>query len=154
MSLHIVIIDGNDVRGRRDRPLGFSRDDILTNNAEIAEACGLARRNADAVFVPIISPYAAGREQARSALGDGFFEIYVGADLATVVERDVKGLYAKAADGEITDMIGFSPTASFEAPADPDLVLQTAIEGPEQSSDTLVRFVLAKLSLQSASSSP
>jgi adenylylsulfate kinase-like enzyme len=71
-----------------------------------------------------------------------------------VVERDVKGLYAKAADGEITDMIGFSPTASFEALADPDLVLQTAIEGPEQSSDTLVRFVLAKLSLQSASSSP
>ncbi len=154
MSLRTAIIDGDDVRDRRERTLGFSRDDILTNNAEIAEACNMARHEADVVIVPIISPYAAGRERARAVLDDGFFEVYFSADLATVVERDVKGLYAKSANGVITDMIGFSPAAPFEAPADPDLLLYTATEGPEQSAETLVRFVLAQLPLQLARSSP
>jgi adenylyl-sulfate kinase len=154
LSIRATIIDGDDMRDRRERPLGFSRPDILTNNAEIAEACGAARRDADVVFVPIISPYATGREQAHAILDDGFFEVYFSADLATVVERDVKGLYAKAANGEITDMIGFSPTAPFEVPADPDLLLHTATEGPEQSAETLVRFVLAQRPLQLAKSSP
>jgi bifunctional enzyme CysN/CysC len=154
MSLHATIIDGDDVRDRREQPLGVSRPDILTNNAEIGEACHVARREAEVVFVPIISPYAAGRERARAVLGDGFFEVYFSADLAAVVERDVKGLYAKAANGEITDMIGFSPTAPFEAPADPDVLLHTATEDPEQSAETLVRFVLSQLSLQLARSSP
>lgn len=145
LSVRVTIVDGDHVRDRRTKPLGFSRRDILINNAEIAKVCGAARQGSDAVFVPIISPYAEGRQQARAVLGEGFYEVYFNADLKTVVERDVKALYAKAAQGEIADMIGFAPTSPYEPPVDPDLVIPTASEYSEQSAETLARFVLARL---------
>ena len=145
LSMRVTVIDGDHVRYRRATPLGFSRRDIIINNAEIAEACGTARHEADAVFVPIILPYAEGREQARATLGDGFYEVYFNADLKTVVERDAKGLCAKAAQREITDMIGLAPMSPNEAPANPDLTIPTPSEYSEQSAETLARFVLAAL---------
>jgi adenylylsulfate kinase len=49
--------------------------------------------------------------------------VYVKASYATCEKRDVKGLYAKAASGEIKHFTGKDGT--FEEPAAPDLVLDT-----------------------------
>ncbi len=144
-DINVILLDGDEVRRKRKTPLGFSRGDVLTNNAEIAALCLLERRQADAVFVPIISPFAEGRAAARAAIGDGFYEIHFSADRQCVALRDVKGLYAKAARGEAPAMIGFSPGSPYEPPTSPDLTLDSAAEKPEDSAEKLTRFVLATL---------
>ena len=143
--LIVIILDGDEVRQRRAEPLGYSKPDILTNNAEIAALCQAERNNADVIFVPIISPYAEGRANARKLIGPGFFESYVSADKDSVTERDVKGMYAKAAKGEIPAMIGFAPEAPYEPPLSPDLILDSTAESPARSARKLTRFVLANL---------
>ena len=144
-DIEVILLDGDEVRRKRKTRLGFSRGDVLTNNAEVAALCLLERRRADAVFVPIISPFAEGRAAARAAIGEGFYEIHFSADRQCVALRDVKGLYAKAARGEAPAMIGFSPGSPYEPPTSPDLSLDSAAEKPEDSAEKLTRFVLANL---------
>ena len=95
--------------------------------------------------MPIISPYAEGRAHARDRIGAQFFEVYFSAHRECVAARDTKGLYAKAARGEIPAMIGFAPTAPYETPENPDLTLDSAVENPEESAEKLTRFVLGKI---------
>ena len=144
-GLTVVVLDGDEIRRRRDKPLGFSRDEVLINNAEIAALCLAKRDSADAILVPIISPYAQGRADARRLLGAGFYEIHFSAAKDCVAARDVKGLYAKAARGEAPAMIGFSPGSPYEPPMSPDLTLDTATEKPLDSAGKLTRFLLANL---------
>ena len=87
-ELIVAVFDGDNVRGKRPRPLGFSRGDVPINNAEIAALCHDGRDRADVILVPIISPYAEGRAAARCAIGDGFYEIYFSADKECVAARD------------------------------------------------------------------
>ena len=134
-GLTVVIFDGDDVRRNRKTPLGFSRRHVLINNAEIAALCRAGRHRADAILVPIISPYRLGRARARAAIGRGFYEIYFSADQKCVAARDAKGLYAKAARGEIPAMIGFAIDSPYEPPLSPELTLESATETPQDSAE-------------------
>lgn len=141
----VRMIDGDDVRRTLNRHLGFSQADILENNAIVARLCEAARREADVVLVPIISPYRAGRSAARHVLGDGFLEVYVKASLECVRQRDVKGLYARADRGEIENMVGLSPSAPYEPPERPDLVIDTEAEAATVSIQRLADFLETRL---------
>ncbi|MBT4043007.1 MAG: adenylyl-sulfate kinase, partial [Rhodospirillaceae bacterium] len=74
-----------------------------------------------------------------SAGGEQFSEIYIQADLATCEERDPKGLYKKARAGEIPDFTGIS--APYEAPAAPELVVDTSALSVEQAVDRVVEYI-------------
>ncbi len=99
--------------------MGFSERDIKTNNALIANLCLEERKNNDVVIVPIISPYCQSRKDARMKLHPEFYEIFFSASLDCVIERDVKGLYAKSSAGSINNMIGASITNPFQPPKSP-----------------------------------
>lgn len=141
----VLVLDGDDVRERLHRHLGFTEPEIKENNALIAELCRQFRAEHDVILVPIISPYEISRRNSRDRLSPGFFEIYFKAGVDVVAERDPKGLYAKARRGEIDNMIGFSPSAPYEEPKNPDLVLDTASLTPEDSIERLYAFTAAQL---------
>ena len=147
-GLTVSVIDGDTVRERLHRHLGFTEADIRENNRLIAGLCARERTQCDVVLVPIISPFAESRAAARAMLGRGFHEVYVKADLATVAARDTKGLYAKARGGEIDNLIGVSPDARYEAPAAPDLILDTTAGDPEECARRLHDFVRLPLAPQ------
>ena len=84
----VLILDGDDVRARIHRHLGFSEADIRENNRLIAGLCDESRADYDVILVPIISPYAESRAAARAALAPGFYEIYCTAGLDIVARRD------------------------------------------------------------------
>lgn len=137
----VALIDGDAVRDRRHLSLGFSVPDILENNRRIAQLCAARRAEFDVVLVPVISPLEAGRRTAREIIGPGFYLVYCEADVQTVRGRDVKGLYARADRGEITDMIGYSAGAApFEPPTDVDIVLKTGTENLSACCGTLYEF--------------
>ena len=53
----VQIIDGDIIRDNYTTKLGFSRQDVLTNNLNIAQKCLELRNNCDVILVPVISPY-------------------------------------------------------------------------------------------------
>ena len=92
------------------------------------------------VLCCFISPYAADREMVQRLVPDGeFIEVFVDTPIDECARRDPKGLYAKAKAGKIKSFTGFD--APYEAPANPEIHLQTTGQQAEQ----LAERLLAKL---------
>lgn len=141
----VLTLDGDDVRNELHVHLGFSAADITENNTLIVELCRRHRDEADAVLVPIISPFADSRRRAREALAPGFYEVYFRADLDTVRARDVKGLYTRASRGEIGDLIGVAPEVPYQPPRAADLIIDTMAESPAESVSRFLGFALERI---------
>jgi adenylylsulfate kinase len=137
----VRILDGDDVRERSHRHLGFSPEDIRENNRLIAELCREAMRENDVVLVPVISPFRDARAAAKAMLGSVAHEVYVRASVETVAQRDTKGLYAKASRGELQNLIGVDPRVPYEPPEAAELVLDTEREDAARSVERLVEYV-------------
>lgn len=141
----VLILDGDDVRNRLHVNLGFSEEDIKMNNYLIIELCKKYRDKYDIIFVPVISPYIYSRKEAKRLLGKKCFEIYFSADLETVMKRDVKGLYTKAKNNEINNLIGYSPSNKYEPPQNPDFVISTGVDPAEISITHFHHYVLFQI---------
>jgi adenylyl-sulfate kinase len=125
------ILDGDVVRQNLSKGLGFSKEDRDTNIRRIAFVANLLTRNGVATICCPISPYKETRDEARALIGN-FVEVYVHATVEEIAEhRDPKGLYKKALAGEITGFTGVDDP--YEVPENPELVVDTENETPEQS---------------------
>ena len=122
----VQIIDGDIIRDNYTTKLGFSRQDVLTNNLNIAQKCLELGNNCDFILVPVISPYQTVRIAVRKLLTPNFHLIYLKATLDSLKERDPKGLYALADRGDMTDLIGYSQTTPYEVPDNAALTLETS----------------------------
>ena len=130
-GLKTEILDGDVVRQNLSKGLGFSKEDRDTNIRRIGFVAELLTRNGVATICCPISPYKAIRDEVRAQIGD-FVEVYVHATIEELAEnRDPKGLYKKALAGEITGFTGVDDP--YEAPDDPELMLDTMVETPEES---------------------
>jgi bifunctional enzyme CysN/CysC len=124
-------LDGDNLRHGLNGDLGFSAADRVENVRRVAEVARLFADAGVVAVVPVISPYRAGREQARrlhDAAGLTFVEVFVDAPLEVCEARDPKGLYAKARAGELTGFTGIDDP--YEPPAEPDLVVASDRESP------------------------
>jgi len=133
------VLDGDNVRHGLNAGLGFSPADRSENIRRVAEAAKLFADAGMIVIASLISPLKADRERARAIGGDRFHEVWVKADLATCEQRDPKGLYRKARAGEIREFTGVS--APYEAPAAPELVVDTGALGQTDALATLLGYV-------------
>lgn len=97
-GLRVETLDGDEIRQRLTRGLGFSRADRDENVRRIAYVAKLLSRVGAVAIVAAISPYAAAREAARAEI-ETFVEVFVRCPLTTCMSRDPKGLYAKAHRG-------------------------------------------------------
>ncbi len=134
-GIPVETLDGDVVRENLSKGLGFSKEDRDTNIRRIAFVAHLLQRNGVFVITAAISPYKAIRDEARSMIKD-FVEVFADAPLEVCEERDVKGLYAKARAGEIKGFTGIDDP--YEAPENPELVLDTANQSPEQSAQQVI----------------
>jgi adenylyl-sulfate kinase len=135
----VEVLDGDVVRQNLSKGLGFSKEDRDTNIRRIAFVADVLSRNGVHVLAAAISPYRDTRDEARALLGDRFIEIYVKASLAECARRDTKGLYAKALSGELSGFTGISDP--YEEPLEPELVLETENQAPEESAADVLAFV-------------
>ena len=153
-GVKVLMLDGDDVRRRLHRDLGFSESDIKTNNSLIAELCEKNRRDYGVIIVPIISPFRSSRAAARRLLTPGYFEIYIQASVNIVRRRDVKGLYSMADRDEITNLIGYSPGSVYEPPTNADLTLPTGLKSEQTIIDTFCDFVYGIIGQPEGSKGP
>lgn len=130
-GLRTEILDGDVVRQNLSKGLGFSKEDRDTNILRIGFVANLLTRNGVATICCPISPYKETRDANRALIGE-FVEVYVHATLEELARnRDPKGLYKKALAGELKGFTGVDDP--YEAPEDPELVLDTMVETPQES---------------------
>jgi bifunctional enzyme CysN/CysC len=122
---HTYSLDGDNLRHGLNRDLGFTDQDRVENIRRVGEVAKLMVDAGLIVLASFISPFHAERQMVREMLGEGeFLEIFVDTPIELCIQRDAKGLYAKAIRGEIKNFTGIS--SPYERPAAPDLVLNGA----------------------------
>ncbi len=126
----VELLDGDEIRERLSKGLGFSRDDRDENIRRISYVARLLTKHGVVAVVAAISPYRATRDEARAEIGR-FVEVHVNCELAECVRRDVKGLYAKALSGQIKQFTGISDP--YEEPLTPEAVVNTHAEALDES---------------------
>jgi adenylyl-sulfate kinase len=130
-EMKVEILDGDVVRQNLSKGLGFSKEDRDTNIMRIGFVADLLTRNGVVAICCPISPYKETRDACRRLIGE-FVEVFVYATVDEIAEhRDPKGLYKKALAGEIKNFTGVDDP--YEAPEDPELVIDTMNEEPAQS---------------------
>src|SRR5437868_8385419 len=137
----VEYLDGDTVRTRLSKGLGFSKEDRDLNIERIGWVASRLTRQGGAVITAAISPYEETRQKARDLVEPfgGFVEVYVKASVDECARRDVKGLYAKAFAGEIKGFTGVDDP--YEEPSAPELVLDTELVPPEEAA----RLVIERL---------
>ena len=88
----VHIIDGDTVRDNYTSKLGFCRQDVLTNNLNMAQKCLELRNTCDVILVPVISPYEEVRREVRKRLGPNFHLIYLTTTLDNLKKHLTKHL--------------------------------------------------------------
>ena len=134
-GLHVEVIDGDEVRLRLSKGLGFSKEDRDENIRRISYVANLVTRCGGVAITCAISPYREIRNEARKEIGN-FVEVYVKCPLEECIKRDVKGLYKKALSGEIQNFTGISDP--YEEPHDPEVVVETGTETHEESVEKII----------------
>ncbi|MFO1031421.1 MAG: sulfate adenylyltransferase subunit CysN [Planctomycetota bacterium] len=130
LGKHVQVVDGETLRLGLCQDLGFNTTDRAENVRRAAELAKLGLATGLVTVVALVSPMRAERELARKIVGTAHFvEVFCDAPLATCEARDQDGLYALARAGEIANVTGVD--APYEAPAAPDVALDTAGSTPE-----------------------
>ncbi|GGY63630.1 adenylyl-sulfate kinase [Streptomyces omiyaensis] len=122
----VQVLDGDEVRAALSPDLGYSKADRDTSVRRVGFLARLLAQHGVTVLAPVIAPYAESRAAVRdqhAAHGVGYLEVHVATPVENCAARDVKGLYARQAAGEISGLTGAD--APYEAPVDPDLRLHT-----------------------------
>ncbi|MGA1006909.1 MAG: adenylyl-sulfate kinase [Ilumatobacteraceae bacterium] len=142
-GVHTFLLDGDNVRHGLNRDLGFTDADRVENIRRIVEVASLMADAGLVVLTSFISPFRAERALARDRIGDRFIEVHVDVPLAVAEERDPKGLYAKARAGDLANFTGID--SPYEAPEEPNLVIDTSALTVEQAADAVLEVLDARL---------
>jgi bifunctional enzyme CysN/CysC len=136
-------LDGDNVRHGLNRDLGFSAEERTENIRRVAEVARLMTDAGLIVLVSFISPFRDERRMARERMEPGeFVEIFVDAPLEVAEARDVKGLYAKARAGQLTNFTGID--SAYEPPESPELHIDAAAVSPDEAADRIMALIRAR----------
>lgn len=137
------VLDGDNIRHGLNKDLGFNETDRKENIRRIGEVAKLFVDSGTIVSTAFISPFRGDRSQVRNLFNkDEFIEIYVHCPLSICEERDPKGLYRKARNGEISDFTGI--TSPFEAPRHPEIMIDTSELTIEESVQLILDYLIDK----------
>jgi adenylylsulfate kinase len=141
----VELLDGDEVRRNLTSELGFSKEHRDLNVARIGYVAELLARHGVIVFAAVIAPYADARESVRKRHeqnGTAYAEVYVATPLQVCRSRDVKGLYARQAAGQISGLTGVDDP--YEVPRSPELSIHTHTQSVPDSVAEL-RDLLARM---------
>jgi sulfate adenylyltransferase len=140
----VTVLDGDVVRTHLSRGLGFSKEDRDENVRRVGFVAAEIVRHGGLVVCALVSPYRSTRDEIREVVngagGEGsFVEVFVDTPLDVVMARDVKGLYAATARGEVEKMTGVADP--YEPPLNPELRLETVGQTAEENAQAVVRYL-------------
>jgi len=144
-GIKTFILDGDNVRAGLNSDLDFSAASREENIRRIAHVSALMKDAGLVVLSAFVSPYQKDRDFVRDCAQVDFSEIFISTPLEVCEQRDVKGLYAKARAGEISNFTGIS--APFEEPTNPELDVPTHKMSIEEATAMVVDYINTKIAL-------
>jgi bifunctional enzyme CysN/CysC len=121
-GFHTMNLDGDYLRKTINKDLSFSIEDRIKNIHRTAELAKILNDAGIVVLVSLISPLKEEREAAKKIIGsDKYIEVFVDTPLEVCIERDSKGLYKKAINGEIQNFTGIN--SPYERPTSPSIII-------------------------------
>ncbi|WP_291495688.1 adenylyl-sulfate kinase [Desulfocurvus sp.] len=140
-GLAAELLDGDIIRTNFSSELGFSRRDRDVNVRRIGFVSHLLNRHGVVSVVAAIAPYALARAQNRELL-ENYVEVFVNCPLEVTERRDVKGLYARARAGQISNFTGVSDP--YEEPRTPEVTCFTDREDVATSVGRVLEYLQDK----------
>jgi len=140
-GVRVERLDGDVVRQSLPADLGFSKEDRDKNLQRVTFVAKLLSRNGVGVLASFISPYRTTRDWVSNEVTN-FIEVFVECPVEACIQRDVKGLYAKAVAGEIPEFTGVSDP--YEPPLSPNITVHTADESIEESCRKILDYLEEK----------
>jgi adenylyl-sulfate kinase len=137
----VEIIDGDEYREGLCKDLGFSKEDRNTNIRRLGFVGKVLSRNNVVTIMSAINPYEDLRKELEGTCGAK--TVFIKCPVEKCIERDIKGLYAKALSGEIKNFTGISDP--FEEPSNPALIVNTSTTDLKDSVAALEDFILSSL---------
>ena len=138
----VKFLDGEAIREEFGDTYGYGTSD---RNAILDKTIQMARKyneNGTIVIVSTISHKRAIRQKARDTITN-FMEVFLDCPLDVCIERDYKGHYQKALNGEYENFIGI--TESYEISESPELAINTKSLTIEESHELLLKNVISFL---------
>jgi bifunctional enzyme CysN/CysC len=138
-GIHSYVLDGDNLRLGINKDLGFTKEDRAENVRRVSEIAHLMHDAGLVVIVALVSPYKVDRDHARELFAEGdFAEVWVKTPAEVCAQRDPKGLYKKAAAGELPNLTGVGQ--DYEPPTSAELVLDGQAALDESVEQLLKRF--------------
>ncbi|HEX3254050.1 MAG TPA: bifunctional sulfate adenylyltransferase/adenylylsulfate kinase [Pyrinomonadaceae bacterium] len=136
----VTVLDGDVIRTHLSKGLGFSKEDRETNIRRIGFVAAEVVRHGGGVICAAISPYRATRNECRAMIGgDRFCEIFVDTPLEICEERDPKGMYALAREGQLKGFTGIDDP--YEPPTNPEITLDTVNHSAEENAERIIAYL-------------
>ena len=143
LKKHTYLLDGDNIRMGLNKGLSFSNEDRIENIRRIGEVSKLFVDSGLIVLTAFISPFECDREMVRELVGDDeFIEVFVDTPLEVCENRDPKGLYKKARNGELPNFTGIS--SPYEAPQNPEIHIVNDSENIEDVTIKIVSYLKEK----------
>ncbi|CAM3387565.1 adenylyl-sulfate kinase [Bacillus inaquosorum] len=143
MGIQSYVLDGDNIRHGLNKDLGFQTGDRIENIRRIGEVAKLFVDSGQMILTAFISPFREDRDMVRALFPEGeFFEIYVKCPLHVCEQRDPKGLYKKARNGEIKHFTGID--SPYEAPLSPDFIIETDQTSISDGADLIITELQSK----------
>jgi bifunctional enzyme CysN/CysC len=138
---HTTLLDGDNIRHGLNSDLGFTEADRVENIRRVGEVAKLMVESGLIALCSFISPYRSEREMVRGLVEPGeFIEVFVDTPIEDCMQRDPKGLYAKALAGQLKNFTGVD--APYESPEIPEIHLHTLGRSPEQLAEAVLRALM------------
>lgn len=148
LGIRCVVLDGDRLRKGLNRDLSFTEQDRMENLRRAAEMAAAFVEAGCLVLAPLISPLESCRAMVRQHFQPAdYTELYVKCSLDECMRRDPKGMYQLAVKGIIPDFTGVS--APYEAPSQPDLILDTEWLSVEQCVEQCKQMIVGKIKIES-----
>ena len=147
LGYKVEVLDGDNYRQHLCRDLGFSKADRMENIRRLGFVGLTLAKHGIISILCAINPY----EESRIALKElsPFIRtVYIKCPIEIITQRDPKGLYRRALlpEGDPDHIKHFTGISDpYEVPVNPDLVIQTQTETPEQSAKILTDFILGAI---------
>lgn len=139
-NIHTYILDGDHLRNGLNKDLGFDEKDRRENIRRAAEVTKLIIDAGLVVICSFITPFSSDRKMAREIIGqDEFTEVFLDCPLEKCIERDPKGLYKKALNGEINKFTGID--SPYERPENSELILRTDLLTIEECLELIIQSI-------------
>ena len=143
-EIPVFYLDGDEMRSGLCSDLGFTTEARVENHRRIAEVARLAAEQGFNVVVSTMAPEHRQRDVVAGVLAGRLVWVYVHAPLDVCIQRDPKGLYRRAREGKVRQLLDFP----FEVPRphEREIFIDTVASGIEDCHQSLLETVKDRLS--------